>query len=247
MGYDLYIFAVCHILAYKYTLTEFLHANRVALLHKLPHPTAMTVSIFIDESGDAGMKRLPGSSSHFVIAMVLFRSSESMANATAEITKLKMQHLVRAEEEFKFYKARPELRKTFLRALANHDFTVRAMIVDKKLVRGEELKNNTRSFYSFFIKAALHSDDGLLNGATIRIDGSGGREFKREFITYLRRELMGASNGSIKDASFLDSRQEPLIQLADMVAGSIMRFYARGDATYRDILIHRIEREWPFQ
>jgi hypothetical protein len=38
-------------------------------------------------------------------------------------------------------------------------------------------------------KMLMAHDDGTLNAARVRIDGSGGREFQRSLNSYLRREL----------------------------------------------------------
>jgi hypothetical protein len=56
--------------------------------------------------------------------------------------------------------------------------------------------------------------------------------------------LAGTVEIAVKDVRFIDSRKEPLIQLADMVAGSLFRFHAHGDSAYRDILADKIEQEW---
>ena len=62
-------------------------------------------------------------------------------------------------------------------------------------------------------------DGGLLQAASVRIDGSGSQEFQRALGAYLRREL----GHRIKDVKMSDSARDPLMQLADMCIGAIAR------------------------
>ena len=72
----------------------------------------------------------------------------------------------------------------------------------------------------------LQHDGGALVDASIVIDGSGDRQFKRAMRSYLRQHL---DERSVRKVRLKDSRKDPLIQLADMVAGAIARSY-RVDA-----------------
>jgi len=66
------------------------------------------------------------------------------------------------------------------------------------------------------------------------IDGSGSREFKHQFQSYLKRKV-GSLIKKVKIQSFHSNN---LIQLADMIAGSIHRSYGqKGDSgIYRKII-----------
>lgn len=69
-----------------------------------------------------------------------------------------------------------------------------------------------------------HDNDLLLN-ASIKIDGSGDKEFKKSLSTYLRQAL---GQHKIKKFKFIDSQSDNLIQLADMVVGAIARSYSEN-------------------
>ena len=69
-----------------------------------------------------------------------------------------------------------------------------------------------------------------LPGSDIIIDGVHGPKYTKKARTYLRQELkaIGSKAGRI---SFEDSRSNPLIQLADLVAGSVARsLISKADA-----------------
>jgi hypothetical protein len=63
----------------------------------------------------------------------------------------------------------------------------------------------------------------------------------------MRRKL---GKGVIKDVRFKDSKNDVLVQLADMCAGAIARSYRkdrRDSARWRTMLKPRIEDVWEFQ
>jgi hypothetical protein len=69
--------------------------------------------VFIDDSGDPGFKFDKGSSTHFVIACIVFDD-----NLDAEETALKIKRLRRSlgwrdDHEFKFNKASKDIRLAF--------------------------------------------------------------------------------------------------------------------------------------
>ncbi|MCL4377153.1 MAG: DUF3800 domain-containing protein [Actinobacteria bacterium] len=66
---------------------------------------------------------------------------------------------------------------------------------------------------------------------------------------YLSRELDNKNKKLFTDLKFVDSKENTLIQLADMVAGSIFAHYAGKDKNYLQALkdSKRIEDIWLFK
>jgi hypothetical protein len=64
--------------------------------------------------------------------------------------------------------------------------------------------------------------------AKIRIDGSGDRVFRRNFLTYLRKELNSKQKKIMRNIKLVDSKSNVLIQMADMLAGTIRRYEERN-------------------
>lgn len=206
--------------------------------------------VFIDDSGDPGFKLERGSSSFFVIAMIIFDDELEAEKTAVAIKDLRRKLKFPDDVEFKFFKSHPKVRREFLKTVADFHFRVRALVVDKKTLRSPLLRGDKESFYAYFIKTALRFSDGSIHEAKIRIDGSGERAFRRQFLSYLRRELNSVNNPLMAQCRLVDSRENVLIQLADMVAGSIHRAHRpdKKDRTeYRAIIKKRIEDEWPFQ
>lgn len=68
----------------------------------------------------------------------------------------------------------------------------------------------------------MQHDNNVLRNASLKIDGSGDKEFKKALTAYLRKSL---GEHRIKKFKFMDSKSDNLIQLADMVVGAIARSY----------------------
>ena len=83
------------------------------------------------------------------------------------------------------------------------------------------------------------------------MDGHEDREFRRELQAYLRRQLHVSREGEpiLEDVRIVDSKNTVLIQLADMVAGTLRRHVEQemNDAIeYRTMIHKRIEDVWNF-
>lgn len=206
--------------------------------------------VFIDDSGDPGFKLDGGSSKFFIIALVIFNDDLEAEKTALAVKELRREVGFPDDAEFKFSKSSKSIREKFLNRVTDFDFKVRAIVFDKSVLYSEELKNNRNSFYSYAIKSVLKNSAGSVMNARVKIDGSGDRVFRKTFTTYLRRELNSHEKTIVKNCRLVDSKSNVLVQLADMVAGSIHRFYQpdKSDSTiYKTIIKKHIESEWKFK
>lgn len=204
--------------------------------------------VFIDDSGDPGFKLDKGSSNHFVIACVIF-DDRLEAEEVALIMKKYRRDLGWPEErEFKFNKTKKSIVEELLNRISKSNLRIRAISIDKSKIFSSSLKNNVDSFYNYAIKEVL-AKTPTLNEADIRLDGHSGREYKKSAATYLRREV-NSSSKKISKVRFVNSHTNNLIQLADLVAGSILRSNQKDKTdskTYIGIIKTRIEDIWYFK
>lgn len=206
--------------------------------------------VFIDDSGDPGFKFDKGSTSHFIIAMVIFDDELEAEKTAVAIKELKRKIGFSDQSEFRFFKTNNRYKIKLLKTVAKFDFRIRCLVVDKKKVYSPQLKGNKNSFYAYFIKEVLKNNNNTIINAKIRLDGGGSREFRKTFLTYLRRELNSKDKKVMKNFKMLDSKRDVLIQMADMIAGSINRAQnkeKRDCADYRNIIKNKIDDEWFFQ
>ncbi|MCP5278964.1 MAG: DUF3800 domain-containing protein [Thiobacillus sp.] len=202
--------------------------------------------VLIDESGDAGFKIARGSTPYFVVAMVVFRDFKEAERASAVIAEARERF--RVKPEFKFNKCHSNVRDGFFQAVSPMDFRVRALVVEKARIYSDSLRENKKRFYNYFVQMLLKHDNDLLQGARVKIDGSGDREFKRELERYLRQQCQAGKIASVK---FAESHRDNLIQLADMAAGAIARSYRQDDRKdadrWRKMLAAKIDDIWDFK
>lgn len=203
--------------------------------------------VLIDESGCPGFKLKRGSTPFFVVSMVVFSDFLQAQEASDAIAALRKTLSV--NPEFKFSKTRPMIKDKFFEEICRYDFSVRALVVDKSKLYSPQLRSDTSSFYNYFVKSLMQYDNNLLLNASIKIDGSGDKEFKKSLSTYLRQAL---GQQKIKKFKFIDSQSDNLIQLADMVVGAIARSYSEhrkdGDRWLRILKARgKIKNIWDFK
>lgn len=202
--------------------------------------------IYLDDSGDPGFKIEKGSSKVFVIALVIFDD-----DLDAEETALKIKRLRRSfgksdSFEFKFNKCSKKFRLRFLKTVASCKFRARAITILKDKIKKEELRKSKESFYNYALMLLLKHNRGTIKNVKLRLDGKGEREFRRRLTSYLRKETRKVGRKTIDNLRFRNSKNDVLIQLADMIAGSINRFFSKKkDAKiYLNAIKRRIEDIW---
>lgn len=203
--------------------------------------------IFVDDSGDPGFKFEKGSSVYFVIALLIFDDTLEAEKMAVAVKELRRELKMSDHEEFKFNKSNDRIREAFLCTISQFSFRIRCLVVDKKRIYSPELKSKKESFYAYFIKEVLKHSNNTILDAKIRIDGSGDREFKKQFLTYLRKELNVHERNVMRNCKMVDSKTDVLIQTVDMIAGAIRRSHERGDSVFRNIVEKHIEDEWRFR
>lgn len=206
--------------------------------------------VFIDESGDSGFSINTGSSKAFVIVCVVFEDELEAEKTAVAIKALRRTLKFSDDTEFKFNKSRKAVRIAFLQTIKPFSFSIRALVVQKDQISSPLLKSDKSSFYSYFIKTILTHSRGSIMDAKIRIDGSGDRVFRRKFLTYLRKELNSKQKKVMRNIKLVDSKINVLIQMADMVAGTIRRYKEGGkqDATeYWHLIDDLVQDCWEFK
>ncbi len=198
--------------------------------------------VFIDESGDPGFKI--GSSHHLIISLIIFDDYDEADRAREQMSIL--CHQLRIKPEFRFSKSTDATRQAFFELCQNFNFRIRCIVMQKHKIYSHYLQNHPAPFYNYTLRQLIaHS---ALVSAKIRIDGNAKREFQKEAQSYLRRE---APIGAVANVKFVDSKKEPLIQLADMVTGAFGRSYAndilKQTDTWHSMLKNKIENIWIFE
>ncbi len=205
--------------------------------------------VFIDESGDPGFKVAKGSSPFFVIALVIFTDSLEAEKTSLAIKELRRKLHVADFYEFKFNKTDKRFKNAFFETVRKFDFKIRAIVIDKEIIRSQRLKTDKESFYNYTVMQVLKHNQGKIKNAKLKVDKRGERTLRNQLRVYLSHQLNNKSSKVFSDLNFEDSRQNTLIQLADMVAGCIAASYSGKNETYLKMLkdSKRIDDVWPFK
>jgi len=205
--------------------------------------------VFIDDSGDPGFKLHKGSSKIFVIALIIFEDELEAEKTSLSIKELRRKLKVSDKYEFKFNKTNRKFRNNFFKTVNNFKFRIRAIVVKKEIIYSPHLKNYIENFYNYVIMQVLKHNGGKIKNAKLKFDKRGERVLRNQLRTYLSRELDNKNRKVFKDLKFVDSRQNTLVQLADMVAGAIFSSFSGKDKSYFEILkkAGRVEDVWPFK
>lgn len=198
--------------------------------------------VFIDESGDPGLKLEAGSSNYFTVTLVAFEENDEALAADQRIQLLKREMGFPPYFEFHFNKLRADYRRQFLSALAGYNFFYFGIVINKRKLTGPGFQFRD-PFYKYTCGLVFENAKPHLANATVVVDGSGTKVFRRQLATYLRRRINDprADNRFVGKVKVQDSRSNNLLQLADMVCGAIARSYSeKKDAeAYRRLISHR--------
>ena len=197
--------------------------------------------MFIDESGDAGLRVDLGSSRYFIVALVAFEDHDKALAAHERIDLLRGELGLPYRFEFHFNKMKRELRRQFLAVVAPFDFFYWGIVIDKAKLTALGFQFN-ESLYKYACGLVFENAKPRLGNATVVIDGSGSKDFRKRLKTYLARRLKDdAGKCLIKNLKIQDSRKNNLLQMADMIVGAIARSYSgKADAReYRKLIAHR--------
>lgn len=148
--------------------------------------------------------------------------------------------------EFKFNKNHRKDKLAFLHEANRYDFKIRAVIVDKTTLDKEEMKKSKKVFYLSVVRDVLLRFGDRLDDAKVYLDGDDIKGQTQKTRVFLRQAL-NADKKRMRKFEAADSVKEGLIQLADMVAGSIYRSL-QPDKTdcndYLSVIESKIEDLW---
>ena len=179
-----------------------------------------TEYIFIDDSGDTGLERT--NTSQFILAAIIVNNEEVKKSLEDEINQFRKRLGWNELDEFKFAKTNKKILTELIDSLKGTNYIAYAVIINKNDVDPNYNTNGKNSLYMRALKELLLKIGK--NNQDIKIDGTTDKSNSKALRKYLRQNLRekGVLSANIR---FVDSRKEPIIQLADIVAGAVARSY----------------------
>lgn len=205
--------------------------------------------VFMDESGDSGMKGRQGSSALFTVTAVMFEENEEAAACEKRIIECRDDLAVKPEFEFHFYSCSDRFRESFLYAVSHSNFFYHTVVLNKAKLWGKGFQDKA-SFYKYTTSLVFENAKPLLHEATVVIDRCGNREFRQQLAKYLKRKMNEGDRKLIKSVKMEPAHSNNLLQLADMVCGAVARSFNLEKPErmrFRNIVRHREFRVqvWP--
>jgi hypothetical protein len=185
-----------------------------------------------DEAGETGFRFGQGSTTFFVYSILLVDDLQPLREY---IDEMRDRLGVAGLEEFKFHNSSDANRRAFLHGLRALDFTVRALAINKSRLPLCFHQMGKLDFFAFVLNDLIRRIPAAELGQTYLIlDRFDGVE---KTVRLLRRQLRASSRpDSIGKIAARRSRGENALQVADMVAGAILRSARTGDHSwYRPI------------
>lgn len=203
----------------------------------------ITLTFAGDEAGDLSFAFDKGASRYFVVAVIATSKPNELRQVLAQV---RQEAHLSARFEFKFnHFASAKLRTRTLEALAQAPFESWAIVVDKTMISSAFKVMRHYEFYLFFVTELLQripADER--EGATLILDEFGSpKQLYAELNRFMKaREIPR----HFKRVQIRRSRSEPLIQVADIVAGALLRRDSAGDADAFDMLRNHIRSVYEF-
>lgn len=199
--------------------------------------------VFIDESGDPGLKIEKGSSCYFVVALVVFEDQEEASACDQRIELLRKELKYPEDFEFHFKGNSHKIRVAFLEAIRPYNFFYFGIVLNKdpNKLWGEGFKTK-ESLYKYACNLVFENAKPYLKDAVIVADKSGTKVFRNQLAKYLRNKINVAGETKIiKKVKLQRSKGNNLLQLADYIAGVINRLVQKKKAAedYHRLISHK--------
>lgn len=203
-----------------------------------------TLTFAGDESGDISSAFEKGASRYFVVAVIATADADALRKHLAD---LRHQLNLPATFEFGFNPLTSiSLRRRVFESLADADFEGWSVIVDKTTLPDSFRVMRGMDFYLYFVTELIRLIPAeKREGVTLILDEYGSAAtLRRE----LRRFLVARNiPRHFRKIAVKRSRSESLIQVADLVAGVVLRRDANKDAEFYNGVAQKLMRVWEFR
>ncbi len=182
------------------------------------------INVFVDETGNTDIDTSKRGATNYFICVAIIVEDKKTDRIRKEIESVKNKYFKNGEIKSSKIGSNHKRRLRILKEFENVNFKYFAFVVNKTRIKKDSGLQYKSTFYKFFNR--LLYNHLILSGNNINIvaDNIGGKSFMFGFENYLKER--GKPNlFSRWSHSFSDSKDEPFIQLADLIAGTLTYIY----------------------
>jgi Protein of unknown function (DUF3800) len=206
---------------------------------------------YIDEFGNNGLDfSNKGTTTHFIVTSIIINSID-LIQIESEVEVVRKKYFQTGEMKSKNIGDNDSRRMQIIKDLAKINFHIFSFVIDKQQLKTKGFTYKP-SFYKFLHSLVDRELFKIYPEIQIVADEHGGEEFKKSFIQYIKANHI--SDLFHQTFNLSDSKSNLLIQLADIITGTLSRCYetsklSKNRQIFIDILKDKILeiREWPTQ
>lgn len=210
------------------------------------------INVFVDECGTNELDSSKPSVSHLFICVAVMVEDNDLHDLTTEVKKIQAAFFSGSEIKSSKVGSNIDRRIKILKALAGLPFRYYALIINKSKLQNSPLQYK-KTFYKFISRMLFRNL--VSRGASclnVKADKIGTTDFMDSFSAYLESKgKPDLLSGWVH--KFVDSKDEPLVQIADFIAGSLGYCYDKSkkcdkSAEINDILYNQCSGidAWPY-
>ncbi len=190
------------------------------------------VYAFTDESGAFGWDfENDHVSKYFVVASIIVKEQD-LGDLRLAVETVRKKYFQTGEMKSSKIGKKSDRRKHILGQLLPLPFTIFAIVFDKSQMTGYPGLRYKQSFYKFLNNIVHKELRRAFKVLTICADEIGGSEYMQSFSQYVRNKSDIPNLFGEAEFYFENSHNDILIQLADLICGSIARKYNNPDEDY---------------
>lgn len=190
------------------------------------------VYAFTDESGAFGWDLDNKNVSKYFVVTSIIVEEQDLENLRIEVEKIRRKNFQTGEIKSSKIGKNTERRKRILGQLMPLPFSIFAIVFDKSQMIEYKGLHYKKSFYKFLNNIVHKELRKAFKILTITADEIGGSDYMKSFSQYVKNKSDIPDLFGEAEFTFENSGNDVLIQLADLICGSIARKYNNPSETY---------------
>lgn len=181
-------------------------------------------SAYIDECGNFGFDfSKDGISTHYILCAVVVNNTQ-IPEINQKVKELRKSNFGSSEMKSSSIGKKHSRRAKVLTELLQLDFSLIVLIADKQLFyKDSPLSNYKRSFVKYLHQELYDSMYAVFPKLKIIEDEYGSSEFQKGYRKYISEHRPELNLLNEYDFDYVDSKNSNIVQVADIIAGSVMQ------------------------